>query len=342
MKEKETTVTKNKVTAKEVATLAGVSKWTVSRAFTQGASISPSSLKKVSEASEFLGYKPNLLARSLAKKKSNMIAVLIAELDSCNVLSVFDELSSQLQKQGLISLVLNVNTENDYHNALSLASQFQVDGVVFLGTELPQEIIEKNVQHIPLVSLYRHTDIPNVQSISTDGYSAGRDIGGLFIALGYHHIAYMAGPSKKSTGLMRFEGLQDRLEESDLSVEIKFEIEHFNRKMAFDSMVEYLNNTQIENRIEAIFCENDILAIGVIDALKYCQLENSIAVIGFDDIDIASSPSYNLTTYRQKLKPLVTEAVKLLSSTKEHNKLLLTGEFILRQSHIRSTPIKAT
>ena len=335
MEENSTTVTKRKVTAKEVAELAGVSKWTVSRAFTKGASISESSLKRVIEASDKLGYKPNLLARSLSKKKTNMIAVLIAELGTPNVLAVFDELSSQLQEQGLISLVLNVNTETDYNNALSLADQFQVDGIIFLGTELPQEIIEKNVQHIPLISLYRHTDIPNVQSVSTDGYSAGRDVGNLFIEQRYRRIGYMAGPIKKSTGLMRFEGMVDRLQEASIELEEKFEVKHFCRKAAFNAMLEYLNSTDIDDRVEAIFCESDILAIGVIDALRFNNIDRSIAVVGFDDIDLASSPSYNLTTYRQQLKPLVSETIKILSSEQEDNKkLLLSGEFILRQSHI--------
>ncbi len=62
MEENSTVVTKQKVTAKDVAELAGVSKWTVSRAFTEGASISESSLTRVLEAAESLGYKPNLLA----------------------------------------------------------------------------------------------------------------------------------------------------------------------------------------------------------------------------------------------------------------------------------------
>ncbi len=269
-----------------------------------------------------------------------MIGILVAELDTPNVLAVFDELSSQLQKQGLISLVLNVTTATDYNNALSLLEQFQVDGIIFLGTELPQEIIEKNVKNIPLISLYRHSDIPSVQAVSTDGLAAGRDIGNLFVSLGYTKIAYMAGPSKKSTGLMRYEGLIEKLSESGITLAEKLEARHFSRKVAFDFMSEYINSTNVEDRVEAIFCESDILAIGVIDALRYNNIDQSIAVIGFDDIDLASSPSYNLTTYRQPLKPLVLETVKRLSSSKViQHKLLMPGEFILRKSHIR-VPLK--
>ncbi|RQW62713.1 LacI family DNA-binding transcriptional regulator [Vibrio viridaestus] len=336
MKENLTTVTKQKVTAKEVAELAGVSKWTVSRAFTKGASISETSLKRVLEAADTLGYKPNLLARSLTKKKTNMIGVLVAELDTPNVLAVFDELSSQLQMKGLISLVLNVNTATDYNNALSLVDQFQVDGIIFLGTELPQEIIEKNVQHIPLISLYRNSDIPSVQAVSTDGYSAGRDVGSLFVSLGYKRIAYMAGPSKKSTGLMRCDGMVSMLHEHGLKLEDRYEMKHFSRKVAYEFMNNYLASTKPEDRVEAIFCESDILAIGVIDALRYNNVDRSIAVVGFDDIDLAGSPSYNLTTCRQQLKPLVRESIKRLKPNQNQPKtLLMPSEFILRHSHLR-------
>ena len=324
------------ITAKDVANMAGVSKWTVSRAFTKDSSISESSLKKVLAAAEELGYKPNLLARSLAKNKTNMIAILISELGSPNVLRVFDELSSQLQSHGLISIVLNVHLAKDYKNSLSLAGQLQVDGVIFLGTEVPQEIIDKNIEHIPLLSLYRHCTTEKVHSVSTDGFSAGRHVGNLFIKLGYRRIAYMAGPEKKSTGLMRLEGLTDILNENNIPLEKLFRIKHFTRILAFNIMSQYLRETDPHNLIDAIFCETDIFAIGVIDALRHHNLEGSIAVVGFDDIDLASSPSYNLTTYRQDLKPIVSTAVKLISSSEiNNNRILIPGQLILRKSHLK-------
>ncbi len=336
MKENKDKVTKN-ITARDVAKLAGVSKWTVSRAFTQGSSISQSSLKKVLDASKELGYKPNLVARSLAKNKTNMIAVLISELGSPNVLTVFDELTSQLQNKELIPLVLNIHSPKDYNNALSLAAQLRVDGIIFLGSELPQEIVDNNIEHIPLISLYRHCDTPNIHSVSTDGLAAGRHVANVFLELNYRRIAYMAGPSQKSTGLMRYEGLSERLAEEKLSVAEKFHIQHFSRELAYKCMCQYLKSTKPNNRIDAIFCESDIIAIGVLDALRHNKIENSIAVIGFDDIELASSPSYNLTTYRQNLIPLVKKSVDLLDSDNNANhKILMPGQLILRSSHLKN------
>ena len=177
----------------------------------------------------------------------------------------------------------------------------------------------------------------NVHSVSTDGFSAGRHVGNLFIKLGYRRIAYMAGPVKKSTGLLRLEGITDILSENNISLEKIFRIKHFTRILAFNSMSQYLRETNPNNLIDSIFCENDILAIGVIDALRHHNLEGSIAVVGFDDIDLASSPSYNLTTYRQNLKPIVSSAVKLISSYEinSNNRILMPGQLILRESHLK-------
>ena len=90
----------NKVTASDVALLAGVSKWTVSRAFTSGASISPASLKRVKKAAQELGYRPNLLARSLTQKRSNIVGLVVDEFTNPNILLVLNEVTSQLQRKG--------------------------------------------------------------------------------------------------------------------------------------------------------------------------------------------------------------------------------------------------
>ncbi|MGP8305914.1 LacI family DNA-binding transcriptional regulator [Vibrio sp. YIC-376] len=334
MKENKDKVTKN-ITARDVAKLAGVSKWTVSRAFTQGSSISESSLNKVLKASEELGYKPNLLARGLAKNKTNMVAILISELGSPAVLNVFDELTSKLQNKGLIPIALNIHSKKDYQNALTLAGQLQVDGIIFLGTDLPQEIVEKNIEHIPLISLYRHCDTPNIHSVSTDGMTAGQQIANLFINLGYKRMAYMSGPEQKSTGLLRLDGFSSRLLECGIPLEHKFSIKHYTRELAFNCMSDYIKTTDINDRVDAIFCENDILAIGALDALHHHKIDNSIAIVGFDDIDLSSSPKYNLTTFRQDLIPLVSKSVELLNSDINSNrKILMPGKLITRQSHL--------
>ncbi|GGO84470.1 LacI family transcriptional regulator [Marinobacterium nitratireducens] len=328
-----------KVTASDVAERAGVSKWTVSRAFTEGASISPRARERVLEAANELGYKPNLLARSLTKRRTQMVGLVVDELANPNLFLVLDEITRQLQRRGYMSMLLNISAEHSISSALSLADQFQVDGLIFLGTILTGELIElaQDIRHIPLIVLYRNCDDPNIQVVSTDGYRAGQEIADLFLEQGYRRVTYMRGPASESTQLKRLDGFRDGLSDQELEVAPILEAGHYRRDCGFDAMRRYLDTTPASDRVEALFCENDILAIGAMDALKARGEEGSIAIIGFDDIEEADSPGYGLTTYRQPLEVLVPEAIRRLTATEEQSerRFLAPGELIVRSTHLR-------
>lgn len=327
-----------KVTASDVAERAGVSKWTVSRAFTQGASISPNALARVLKAADELGYKPNLLARSLSKRRTNMVGLVVDELDNPNIFLVLDEMTRQLQRRGYMSMLLNITAEHSYGSALSLADQFQVDGLIFLGTVLTDELVRlaQEIRHIPLIVMYRNSDNPDIQVVSTDGHRAGREIANLFVEQGFRRIGYMLGPSSESTQLKRLDGFRDGLGEHGLSVCTILPAGHYRRDCGFVALNHYLDSTPEQDRIEALFCENDILAIGALDALRKRRETVQLAMVGFDDIELAASPSYELTTYRQPLKPLVDEAIRrLMAGEASVRQMLIPGQLVLRSSHLR-------
>ncbi|EHA14716.1 LacI family DNA-binding transcriptional regulator [Halomonas sp. HAL1] len=326
----------NKVTASDVAKQAGVSKWTVSRAFSQGASISPKAREKVLKAATELGYRPNLLARSLTKRKTRLIGLVVDEMDNPNLLRLINETSLKLQKRGYLSMLINISELGEQEKQISLADQFQIDGLIFLGTALTEELVDlaQKIQHIPLIVLYRNSNTPHIQVVSTDGYSAGIQIATFLARQGYQRIGYMSGPVSESTQLNRLEGFRDGLAKHDLEVDLILEAGHYGREAGFNTLNQYLATLGGSLRIEALFCENDILAIGAIDALHNRGNSNRIGIVGFDDIDEASSPHYALTTYRQPLEQLVDEAIRRLEGNKEATRqLLLPGELIIRQSH---------
>lgn len=97
---KKETVKRHKATASDVAAKAGVSKWTVSRAFTPGASISEKTRNRVLTVAKKLGYRPNLLARSLSQKRTHIIGVVIDELKNPHSMLMRDEVTRQLQARG--------------------------------------------------------------------------------------------------------------------------------------------------------------------------------------------------------------------------------------------------
>lgn len=180
-----------KITASDVAERVGVSKWTVSRAFTDGASIAPEVRERVLQIAAEMGYSPNLLARSLSTHSTRLIAVVVDELGNPNQLTMLNEATRQLQARGFSSLLLNLSPEYGPAAALRLADQFQVDGIMFMGTTLDQALIElaQKIKHIPLVVVSRNSGMVNIPYVTTDGYAAGAEIADLFLAQGYRRIA---------------------------------------------------------------------------------------------------------------------------------------------------------
>ncbi|MDU3785582.1 MAG: LacI family DNA-binding transcriptional regulator, partial [Serratia marcescens] len=104
----------HKATASDVAEKAGVSKWTVSRAFTPGASISDSARESVLAAAAELGYRPNLLARSLSQKRTHIIGVAIDEMKNPHSMMMLDMVTKQLQTRGYMALLLNITAGENY------------------------------------------------------------------------------------------------------------------------------------------------------------------------------------------------------------------------------------
>lgn len=329
-----------KATASDVAALAGVSKWTVSRAFTEGASISPWARERVIQVAKELGYRPNLLARSLSKRRTHLVGLVVDELANPNLFPVLDEVTQRLQAAGYLAILLNISGDQTGVSLLSLADQFQVDGLLFLGTTLTEELVAlaQDVRHVPLVVLYRNSDHPGIQVVTTDGYKAGREVAELFVAQRYRRIGYMAGPASESTQLRRLEGFRDGLASARLQIERVVGAGHYRREDGYRAMSGLVDEGAAAV-LDALFCENDILAIGAMDALQERGLAGEIAIVGFDDIGLAGAPAYHLTTYRQPMQALIAEAIRRLDPKhKAPMKQFIAGELVLRGSHLRRRP----
>ncbi|MDP4301425.1 LacI family DNA-binding transcriptional regulator [Leptothrix discophora] len=328
-----------KITASDVAERVGVSKWTVSRAFTDGASIAPDVRERVLQAAAEMGYSPNLLARSLTTRSSRLVALVVDELGNPNQLFLINEATRQLQARGFSSLLLNLSPEYGPAAALRLADQFQVDGIMFMGTSLNQELIElaQKIRRVPLVVVSRNSSLSNIPFVTTDGYAAGAEIADLFLSQGLRRIGHMTGPASERTELRRLDGFRDRLEACGVPLACVLHADHYRRDQAMQALLKYLGATPREQRIEALFCESDILAIGALDALHSTGNLHRLAVVGFDDIEMASAPPYQLTTFRQPVDHLVAEAIRRIldPDALDAGSLLAPGTLVLRGSHRR-------
>jgi len=332
--------THHKTTANDVAKHAGVSKWTVSRAFTPGASVSEQARERVLAAAEELGYRPNLLARSLSKKKTNIIGVAIDELKNPHSMMLLDSVTKQLQGRGCMALILNITPGENYSSVMLMADQLQVDGILFLGTSLTDELITiaHDMLRIPLVQVCRNNAAEDIDVVDIDGYQAGRDIASLLLQQGYQCFGYMKGPDTQNTPLPRMAGYCEQLRVTGKSAEVLMTAGHYDRQSGYRVMADYLHATATAAapRLDALFCENDILALGALDALRLAGLEGEIAIVGFDDIDDAVTEGWQLTTFNQRIDLLIAEALNRLiegqaTAAGEWRK----GEIQIRRSHLK-------
>lgn len=331
----------HKTTANDVAKRAGVSKWTVSRAFTPGASVSDRAREKVLAAATELGYRPNLLARSLSKKKTNIIGVVIDELKNPHLMMLLDAVTRQLQRRGCMALTLNITPGENYTSVMTMADQLQVDGILFLGTLLTDELIAvaNDMLHIPLVQVSRNNDADDIDVVNIDGHRAGREIASLLLQQEYRRFAYMKGPGTHNDHLQRRQGFDERLAEDGGGPALLLAAEHYDRQSGYRAMIDYLQSVPAEQRVDALFCENDILALGVLEALRLSGQQGQIAVVGFDDIDDAAAEGWQLTTFSQRIDLLITEALnRLIDGRATPGGEWRLGEIRIRQSHLKTAP----
>lgn len=330
----------HKATASDVARLAGVSKWTVSRAFTAGASISEQARESVLRVAEELGYRPNLLARSLSKKRTHIIGVVIDQLKNPHSMLMIDTVTRQLQQRGYMALILNISSGENYIDVMKLADQLQVDGLLFLGTVLTDDLtkVAREMHQIPLVQLCRNNDVPDIDVVNTDGLRAGKLMGELLLAQGFTRIGYMMGPATSSHHTQRLDGLHLALADAGLELSMLLVTGIYSRESSFDVLSDYLDAHSNKQRIEALICENDILAFGALAALREESNRHDMAVVGFDDVDEASLPCWQLTTFSQRLDLIVTEALnRIIDGKADHNGAWAHGELRLRRSHLKTS-----
>ncbi|MDF7659168.1 LacI family DNA-binding transcriptional regulator [Erwiniaceae bacterium L1_54_6] len=328
----------HKATASDVARQAGVSKWTVSRAFTPGASISDKARERVLAVATELGYRPNLLARSLSQKKTHIIGVVIDEMRNPHSLLLIDTVTNQLQKRGYMALLLNITNSENHKSVMMLADQLQVDGLLFLGTVLTEELVDiaQELHHIPLVQLCRNNDVPGIDVVKIDDQRAGKQLGELLLAQGYTRFGYMRGPETSSNHLQRLDGLQQALTEAGLTLEVMLTAGGYAQERSYAVLTGYLNANAPADRIDALFCENDALALGALEALREGAGNKHMAVVGFDGIDEAALPGWQLTTFSQRIDLLIEEALnRLIDERATPGGVWTQGELRIRRSHLK-------
>lgn len=325
---------------KDVARLAGVSTSTVSHVINNNRFVSDSVRDRVMAAVETLNYAPSALARSLKINQTQTIGMLLTASSNPFYAEVVRGVERCCYEREY-SLIL-CNTEGDYdrlNRSLETLLQKRVDGVLLMCTE-NQRPLAKTLLRYPSVPIIVMDWAPfeGVSDIIKDNSLLGGDIATRhLIERGYRKIACIAGPQDKTTADNRLQGYRQAMRRAGLNIPNDYIVYgDFEFETGRQAMRKLL---ALDERPEAVFCCNDAMAVGVYHALYQAGLSvpQDMAVVGYDDIELARYMSPPLTTIHQPKDELGELAVDTLLYRLGHpeiepNVLVLTPELVVRQS----------
>lgn len=318
------------VTSYDVAKRAGVSQSAVSRCFTPGSSVSKATRSKIMQAVEELGYRPNAIARSLITQRSNMVAVIVANLAFHPEFTAC--LSRSFSDRGLHVLLFTMEHEADADRVVDQVWQYRVDGVI-AAVRLPRRHIEAFAERrLPAVFINRlDTDI-RINSVSCDQAEGERMLVDALIAAGHRRFGLVRGPVDSSVSVQRVESAVKRLHESGVD-DIRFADGDFDYESGKRAMHALMRDGAPP---DAVMCANDMMALGVMDAARHelgLAIPKDLSVVGFDGMRQARWSSYDLVTIGQPTSTMVEAAVEMLVARIENpalgtEKRVFSGELL--------------
>ncbi|TDX70196.1 DNA-binding LacI/PurR family transcriptional regulator [Neorhizobium sp. R1-B] len=329
---------RKRATAKEVAEAAGVSKWTVIRAFTPGASITDASRQKVLRAAEDLNYSPNLLARSLATNTTHQVAVFVDDFANPHKLPVLEMLTERLQAEGLLTVLININRHFDHIHALINADQRQFDAVILFGTAFREETLSDRRLGPGLPAMFvlaRDSQIAGVPAIGCNTERAICEVVDYLAEKGYRRPGFMTGVKTLSTALGRRHHYVNLWKQKGVEGIVELSASRYSAEAGGEAARAYLNNTPSSSRVDVLMCENDILALGAMDVARSefsLRVPEDLAIVGFDNIEPAAAPAYDLTSYEQPMSEMVDMIVAMITGRRAAETVSLHGRLVPRLS----------
>jgi DNA-binding LacI/PurR family transcriptional regulator len=310
-------------TLEEVAQAAGVSRATVSRVVNGSPKVSQDVRRTVEREIARLGYVPNRAARSLVTRRSDSVGVVITEPTARLFVDPFFPrllrgISGELGSRDLQLVLLMPEPGRDAARAEAYLSGGHVDGVLLVSLHgddpLPKRLAGRG---IPIVVGGRPPRGAAVSYVDVDNRGGARAAVGHLASLGRKVIATIAGPSDMGAGVDRLAGYREGLEEAGLPFSRDLEmVADFGHDGGLQAMRDLLT---VRPDIDAVFAASDLMAAGALQALRQARrlVPDDVAVVGFDDSQLAATTQPPLSSVRQPIEEMGREMVRLLVESTE-------------------------
>ena len=309
-------ITMKRTTLADIATAANVSLMTVSRAINHKPGVSAELRDHILRLADEMGYQPNTIARGLVTRRTATIGLVIPD----NTNPFFAQIARGVEDaafENRYSIFLVNTNEESLREAAALDSLWQkgVDGLILCSSRLSTEALEQQIQRFPaMVLINRETGNPrpNLSTINIDDhYGATLAVAHLHAA-GRRRIALIGGPANSTSNRRRMEGYKKGL--AAMSQPFQPELIESNAPTTDGGRAACATLLDRKPEIDAIIAYNDLVAIG---AMQVClesgrKVPEDIAIIGFDDIPLASIIRPRLTTLHVNLMEIGSLAIKTL------------------------------
>ena len=304
-----------KIDIHKVASKAGVSIATVSRALNGSTLVKPNTKEKILKIVDELNYIPNPIARSLSKQSTETIGVVLPDLVGEFFMDFIHSIDEEAYKRSWHVLISSSHSQrNMIETLIELMGSGRVDGVILMAPQIENkvsEIIQKS--RTPVILINTCGDFTKIDQIKINNFQGAFNIVEHFIKIhNYNKIGIINGPKGNCDAEERLAGYLNALK--------KYKIEKNNTLIIngdFDVESGVLGFTTLINqkvKPEAIFVANDMMAIGAYEAAKELgyKIPGDIAIAGFDDIYLSQFLNPRLTTIHVPIADLGIKAVKYL------------------------------
>lgn len=331
---------KRRLTLADIADAAGVSIMTVSRAINDKPGVSEEVRQAILDLVDRMGYRPNQIARSLVTEQTTSIGLIVPD----NTNPFFAQIARGVEDAAyackysvfLVNTVENPTREMD---ALDSLWQKDVDGLIWCSARVSPEQLEAQISRFPFVVLLNReleAPPPHTITINVNDWRGARLAVAHFLERGRRRIAYLNGPAHSVSAHRRLEGYRDAITEAGISLdEGLVDCCLPDTESGYEAALALLDRSP---NVDAILAFNDLVAVG---AMQACQAQGrrvpeDVAIIGFDDIPLATIIRPQLTTLHVDLRHIGEFAMQALLDSMEAvacpSTILIEPELYVRDS----------